>query len=418
MATPSPSGGIGRVLSQRNYRLYFIGNSVSILGFWVYRAAIGWLTWELTGSPAWLGIIGFVSTAPAVFVAPLAGAVADRFGLRRVATLALAFNAVNGSVLAFLAFAGLVSVEVILLIALLHGLAVAFDLPARVALVPDLIDKGDLSAAIALNSAVFHAGAFVGPALFAGLNAVGPIAWSFVFNAAGYFVFVTTFLLMRQTEAPKPASEAKKGLFLDVVEGLRYVTVHKEILSVFLLSATGHLLLRPYIDLLPGFSAGVFGRGAEGYAVLLSTVGAGSIVSGIWLARRGRTRGLARVMVVSLAASALALLVFALGTSFAVALVCMFFAGFFLLSVAVSNQSLVQNRLPREVRGRVVSISTAMAMGFPALGVLVLGTIGDFTGVQGPVAGAAILAAILLIPLARRLFRAAPLLEADRAADE
>ncbi len=407
-------GGITRVLAERNFRLYFIGNAASVLGFWVYRAALGWLTWELTQSPRWLGIIGFASTAPAVFLAPLAGALGDRIGLKRLAMIALAVNGVISLGFAAMAFADLVTIEVILVASILHGSAVAFDLPARIALVPDLIgERRNLSPAIALNSTSFHAGAFIGPAVFALFNAYLDIAWPFLFHGLSYCLYLFCFALIHLQPAAPRVQGADKGIFADIIEGFSYVARHKGMLALFMLAGTSHLLLRPYTDLLPGFSAEVFGRGAEGYASMLSAIGAGALISGLWIASRGRTQGLARIMVLSICATAGLLAIFSLTDIFWLGLVCMFGSGFFLLLAAVCNQSLTQNAVALEVRGRVVSLGTAMAMGFPAFGVLVLGLIADATGVQMAVLGAALLTLFLLIWMGRRLARFAPVLEAD-----
>lgn len=407
-------GGIGRVLAERNFRLYFIGNVASMLGFWVYRAALGWLTWELTQSPRWLGIVGFAGMAPAVFLAPLAGALGDRMGLRRLAMIALTVNGLLSVGFAGLAFADLVTIHLVLAFAILHGAVVAFDLPARIALVPDLIsERRDLSSAIALNSTSFHAGAFVGPAVFALFIAYLDIAWSFLFHGLSYCFFLLCFALIRLAPAAIPRPEVRQGIFADIAEGVRYVLRHKGMLALFMLAGTSHLLLRPYIDLLPGFSAQVFERGAEGYATMLSAIGAGALMSGLWLASRGRIQGLARIMVGSVLATACLLAVFALSDIFWLGLVCMFGSGFFLLLAAVCSQSLVQNAVAREVRARVISLSTAMAMGFPAFGVLLLGIVADAIGVQVAVLGASLLTLVLLIWLARSLYRAAQVLEAE-----
>ncbi len=406
-------GGAGRVLADRNFRLYFAGNAASVLGFWVYRAALGWLTWKITESTTWLGIIGFAGTAPAVFLAPLAGALGDRMGLKRLAMIALAFNGLISLAFAALAFADLINIYVILGATIAHGAAVAFDLPARIALIPDLIsDRSTLSSAIALNSTTFHAGAFIGPGVFALFNAFLDISWSFLFHGLSYCFYLLCFALIRLAPAA-PHQGPQKGLFDDIVEGLSYVRRHKGMLSLFMLAGTSHLLLRPYTDLLPGFSAEVFGRGAEGYATMLSAIGAGALVSGVWLSGRGKVTGLVRIMIASIFATAGFLVLFSLSDIFWLALVCMFATGFFLLAAAVSNQSLTQHAVDQEVRGRVISLSTAMAMGFPALGVLLLGWVAEVTGVQTAVLGASVVTLFLLIWLARRLGRVRAVLEVE-----
>ncbi|MDP6175178.1 MAG: MFS transporter, partial [Rhodospirillales bacterium] len=257
MAIPRGLGEIGRILGQRSYRLYFAGNTLSILGVWIHRTAIGWLTWELTHSPAWLGIIGFSATFPVVIVAPFAGALGDRFGVRRVAIWALLVNGANVTVFTGLLVAGQVNVAVILVSTLIMGLAFGFDLPARAALVPQIVERRHLSLAIALNTTMFHVGMFVGPALFAALSTTLDIAWAFALNAASYFVYARCLGSIRVPEAGGRGA----GLLSEIVEGMRYTLAHKGILTLLLLGSAVHLGLRPYVDLLPGFSAEVFGQG-------------------------------------------------------------------------------------------------------------------------------------------------------------
>ena len=166
MATQSKFGGIGRALRHRNYRYYWMGGAVSVLGFWLHKLALGWLTWDLTHSPLWLGIIGFSATFVTAVIAPFAGAVADRFGLRKTAFIALSCSSANAMAIAIITINGAMKVELLVILTLVQGITLSFDLPARQALVHHIVDREDLSAAIALNTTTFHVGAFIGPALF------------------------------------------------------------------------------------------------------------------------------------------------------------------------------------------------------------------------------------------------------------
>ncbi len=400
-------GEIGRILGQRSYRLYFAGNTLSILGVWIHRTAIGWLTWELTHSPAWLGIIGFSATFPVVIVAPFAGALGDRFGVRRVAIWALLVNGANVTVFTGLLVAGQVNVAVILVSTLIMGLAFGFDLPARAALVPQIVERRHLSLAIALNTTMFHVGMFVGPALFAALSTTLDIAWAFALNAASYFVYARCLGSIRVPEAGGRGA----GLLSEIVEGMRYTLAHKGILTLLLLGSAVHLGLRPYVDLLPGFSAEVFGQGAEGYASMLSAAGLGALLAGIWLSLRGRMDGLGAILLTGVPGTATSLFVFALTDLYWLGLICMFSTGFFLMTQAVASQSLVQNAAEPQVRARVISLSMAIALGFPALGALIEGYIAEFTGVQAPVLVASVLVICVWAWLGPRLRATAPSLE-------
>ena len=401
---------IGRVLTERNYRLYFAGNSLSIIGAWIHRTALGWLTWELTGSPAWLGTIAFWAMFPAVFIAPFAGALGDRIGTRRVAVCALLANGTNLALLSLFVFSDLLSIELLLVQTIVFGCAFGFDLPARSALVPAVVSRGDLPTAIALNTTMFHLGMFAGPALFGLINLHLEIAWAFVINAVSYFFYAFCLTRMRLDEA-RLGGAGVGAILADLAEGVAYILAKRGILALITLAATVHLLLRPYTDLLPGFSAQVFGLGASGYATFLSTIGAGALLGGVWLVLRGGMGGLTRILLTGVLGTALSLVVFTSSDSFWVAETCMFLSGFFLVCQAVASQSLVQGSIEPALRGRVISVTTAIAIGFPALGALILGQIGDVTGVQAPVLGAALLAIVLWLVLAPRLRRWAGELE-------
>ncbi|MDP6174034.1 MAG: MFS transporter, partial [Rhodospirillales bacterium] len=298
-----------------------------------------------------------------------------------------------------LAFAGLINIWIILASTLVMGIAFGFDLPARAALVPQIVQRRHLSMAIALNTTMFHVGMFIGPVLFAAINAMLDVAWAFALNAVSYFTYVFCLASMRMEETQREST----GLFSDMIEGVRFTLAHRGIMTLLLLGSAVHLLLRPYVDLLPGFSAQVFGQGAEGYATMLSTIGLGALLSGIWLSLRGRMSGLAGIMSFGIPGTATALFVFALTDIFWLGLVCMFLTGFFLMTQAVANQSLVQNAAGPAMRGRVISLSMAIALGLPALGALIQGTIADFTGVQAPVLVAGLLVMGVWLVLRARL---------------
>ena len=183
-------GGAGEALSNRNYRYYWLGNAVSILGFWLHKLALGVFTWHLTESPFWLGAVGFAALFPAFIMAPYAGAVADRFGMRRVASLALLVGAAAALGMGLFAINGGTNIVVVFAFAAVQGVALAFDLPARQGLVPALVARSNLSSAIALNTTTFHLGAFVGPALFGVLERLFELHWAFFLNAVSFILFV------------------------------------------------------------------------------------------------------------------------------------------------------------------------------------------------------------------------------------
>jgi len=406
----SALGGIGQALSNKNYRYYWIGTFVSILGFWVHKLALGWLTWELTNSPFWLGLVGFAALFPSFILAPFAGAIADRYGMRKVASYAILLSGISAFILGLLVYLDTISIQIVCIFTILQGAGLAFDLPARQGLVNFLVERRNLSSAIALNTTTFHIGAFIGPVLFSLIIKFAGMEWAFLINA-GTFVFF--FYCLYKLTLPETDSDEKQEFLIteDIVQGIDYALKHPGIRSLFILAILPHLFIRPFIDLLPGFSADVFDRGTEGIAILAGSFGLGSLLLGIFLAVRGKTSGLARINVVSVLFSTLFLLGFASTNSFLFAVFCVFGVGMSIISAGVASQSLIQNTVDPDKRGRVISLSTGLAVGLPAIGSLIMGSLGEKFGVQAPIIVCMFVGIIYWIFAAKGVITEGPLLE-------
>ncbi|MDP6121087.1 MAG: MFS transporter, partial [Rhodospirillales bacterium] len=288
----------------------------------------------------------------------------------------------------------------------------AFNHPARLAMVPSLVEAKDLSAAVAVNSATFNGARFIGPAVAGVIIVAAGTAPAFAFNAVSYLWFVA--MLARLHLAPRGgAAPRASGIFGDTLEGLRYVAGHFGINSLLILLAATAMLLRPYMELLPGFTAEVFGRGADGLAMLTSATGFGALMAGIWLARRGRVQGLTRILVSYMVVCAAALFVLASGGVLWVGMGAVAVIGFSLVAVGVSTQTLLQNAVEGAMRGRVMSLYGVIFLGGPAVGALVMGWIASNAGVGPPVAGGAAICLGVWLWAMRRVWRAAPGLEAE-----
>ena len=402
MALSVEFGGISRAFKNQNYRYYWVGGASSILGFWLCKLALGLLAWQLTYSPLWLGIIGFSATFPAAAFAPFAGAVADRYGLRKVALFALAASALVSFIIGIFVYLDLMEIELLSALVLIQGVALAFDLPSRQALVYYAVPRGDLSSAIALNTTTFHIGAFVGPGLFALLNPFFGISFAFFFNSFTFLVFAGSLMAMR-LEPHSPRARDSPTIFSDMIEGIRYTYFHPGIFAVLAITLLSHLFIRPYIDLLPAFADVIFNAGANGFAMLAGASGLGSLVGGVWLSIRGRNDGLTRILCLGILGSAVFTIIFASSKCYWLGLSCMVALGFSLVIIAVASQSLIQNSVDPNKRARVISLSTGIAVGFPAVGALVLGGISEFWGVQGPTIIAGLFCLIYFLFSVRRL---------------
>lgn len=405
-------GHIVRVFGHRNYRIYATGNGLSLVGWWMQRVGVGWLTWQLTESATWLGLIACAELIPSVIFGPIAGAVADRVHrltlIRTTQVLAMA----EAAALAGLTYAGLTTIELLFALTLFVGIVGAFSQPARLSFIPSLVPAEELSTALAINSSVFNLARFIGPAV-AGIAILhGGVAAAFLGNAVSYLAFLTSLWMLRQVEDP-PEAPSGRGFFGDVGAGLSYAERHPGIGPILVLLLATSVLVRPIIELLPGFADNVFQRGADGLAWMTSFMGLGALAGGVWLAQRGPLTGLTAATIGNAIMFCVALLGFTATDYFPFALVCIAVVGFATVAYGTGTQSLVQAAVDRAMRGRVLSIYFLIFRGGPALGALAIGVIADRYGLRLPVAvGAGICLAILIWAYIQR-GKLARLLEAE-----
>lgn len=403
MSLSSLFGGMGGALRTPLYRRFFLSNFVSTIGRWLYRMAVGWLTWELTHSPAWLGVVAFCDTFPMVVLSPIAGALADRIGNVRIMRVSQFFTFVAVALFAALVLANLIVIEMVPVLAALFGIMEAVSTPPRSAVIHSLVQKEDLASAIALASASYNACRVLGPALAGVLILMIDIGTVFAVAAFGLFQLFCVLLTLPR-ERRGAAGRGSRSVLGDVRDGLVYTARHPGIRFMMILLVGTGLFVRPFMDMLPGFAAQVFGRGPEGLSLLLSSIGAGALCACLWLARRGRTEGLTLHITDSLAISGIALILFTVAPDIWLAAACLLFVGFFMLVGGVGAQTLIQSAVDSRVRARVVSIYVVISWGLPALGAIVIGWIASFFGLQHTVAAGAALTVIVWL-LARATAR-------------
>ena len=281
-----------------NYAIYASGNAISLIGFWMQRIAVGWLTWELTESGGWLGLVAFADLFPSVFVGPIGGVVADRIDPLKIIAAAQSFAMVQSALLFALVAADLINVYLLILMVFLNGLAMGFNQPSRLAMVPSLVPRALIGNAVAINAIIFNSARFIGPALAGLFIASWGVGIAFAANAATYVPFLLALWVLRRRIKGGLVGGAGKApgttLLDDIAEGLRYVAGHAGIGPLLFLLLAISIGVRPFVELMPGFAAQVFDRGAEALAIMTSALGLGSIVSGIWMAKYGGTTGMMR----------------------------------------------------------------------------------------------------------------------------
>ncbi len=366
-----------RALAHRNFRLYFGGQAISILGTWVQQVALSWLVYRLTGSVALLGVTTFAALLPQLVVGPVAGAWVDRRDKRRALIVVQALLCLQAGVLALLTAFGAIGPALIVAMSALLGVLNAFDTPLRQSLINSFVaDRADLPNALALNAMLFNAGRFAGPPLAGVLVGVTSEAFCFALNAASFMALLTGVLLIRIEATPKAAGSMGRVFR----EGLAYAWATYPVRVLILTLAVVNVTASSYAVLLPVFAKDVFAGDAITLGWLWGAAGCGAFGSTVFLATRKSVPGLVKVVLAGAGLSAVALLVFALNLHLAMALAAMVALGFGISVCNVGINMLLQSLAPDELRGRVVSFFTSTRFGFDAIGGLLAGLLATEVG--------------------------------------
>jgi MFS family permease len=406
-------GGIGRALSHKAFFLLWWSNGFNTTGRWMFRTALGALTWQLTESPWWLGALAFADTIPMVLLSIVAGAWADRFGNLIVLRLSQALLVAVATIMSILALQDGLNLIYILFFAFWIGVADAITTPARLSLVNLVVPRPDLSAAIAVNSATFNFSRFLGPALFGLFVQFLSIPTIMAMGTGMFGVFYIALFFQESDSKPKEPGK-KRRFFRELKEGFAYATAHKGIFYLLILLGVTALFMRPYIDLAPGISDQLFQAGEEGLSILLSSTGFGAMLAGLWLAHRGRTEGLTNIFTWSMLFSAFFMLLLVLSNHIWMGAALMICVGFTVVCGSITSQALVQNAVDPSVRGRVIAITIVLAWGMPALGAAGMGLIAEFHGLAITLAGGAVLTILCWGWAIANKAKATPLLEGDK----
>lgn len=391
-----------RAFRWRNFRLFAMGQVLSLAGTRIHEVAAGWLMWQLTGSAAWLGLMALVEILPRLLLWPVSGLIADSLDRRRVALIFQTLAALEAGVLAILQAFGWVNEWILILATVLLGINSAFWQPVRLTLIPRLAPPEDLPNVIALASVLANVARVVGPMLAGPAIIWGGISAAFGLNALSFIAVVIALLKMQLTaDDTKPRRRTSSG---GVWRGLAVVAAHPGMRPLFILIGIFAIAVRPVADLLPAFAEGVFAKGPGGFAALISAMGAGAFCAGALLSWRQQVTGLTAIMGIFGMLGAAATALFALTSSPVLALMLMLLIGIGVTGKNIVAQTIVQSGFDDEVRGRVLSLYAVIFSAAPSAGALVLGYIGDLVGIRGPVFVAALigLAASFMIFIQRK----------------
>jgi MFS family permease len=379
---PSPAGRLTRALQHRNFRLFFGGQSISLVGTWITRVATSWLVYRLTGSELLLGVAGFAGQIPTLIITPFAGVLVDRHDRRRILLWTQVGSLLQSALLAVLVFTGVITVKQIIWLQVIQGIINAFDTPARQAFVSEMVeDRRDLPNAIALNSSMVNGTRIIGPSIGGVLIAAFGEGWCFAIDAISYVAVIASILAMRV--APRVRHEtAEMHLLEELHHGWKYVLHSVPIRSALLLVAIISTAGTPYTVLMPAIAAQVLHGGPNTLGLLMTATGVGALSGALYLAQRESVRGLGRIIMWASVVFGVGLVIFSLTTSLWLAFLVLGISGCgFMIHLAATN-TMLQTIVEERLRGRVMSFYTMAFFGTVPIGSLVGGFMADRYGVM------------------------------------
>jgi MFS family permease len=385
LSTPQGPGGASRLrfalraLRHRNFRLFTVGQSVSVIGSWMQQVAMGWLVYRLTNSAFLLGLIAFASQSPVFFFGPVAGVIADRANRHRVIIAMQTLMMIESAFLAYLVFSGRVQYWHVLVLSGFFGIVNAFEIPARQAFLLEMVkSREDLPNAIALNSSIFNGARLVGPAIAGFVIAAFGESIAFVINAVSYFAVLIALFAMRIE--PRKRKQIRGKVFSSLRAGFTYGFGFLPIRVVLNLVAAAALFGVPFTVLLPVFAVEILHGDARTLGFLMSATGIGALSGALFLAARPSVRGLSRVLTNAAFLFGASLIVFGLSRNLVLSLVALAFGGFGMMVLMAASNTFLQTVADDDKRGRIVSLYTMAYIGTAPFGSLMAGAIAQRAG--------------------------------------
>ena len=382
MIKQSGSAGTGHIfhsLRYRNFRLYFIGQSISLIGTWIQRIALPWLVYDLTNSPFLLGFVGFAALFPVFVVTPFAGVLIDRWNRYHIMIATQVLAMIQAFILAALVYSNHIQVWHIIVLSLVLGCINAFDSPARQSFMVEMVEKKEnLGNAIALNSMMVNGARLVGPSVAGLLIGFAGESLCFLVNGFTYFVVIISLMMMRVV--PHSIQHKKKYIFKDLKEGFRYTFNFIPIKSILLLLALASLTAMPYTVLIPVFAKEILHGDSHTFGFLMGGTGLGALLGALFLASRKSVVGLDRIIPVAALIFGLALVIFSFTRTFTFSMVFIVFTGMGMMVLAAAGNSIIQTIVDDSMRGRVMSFYTLSFLGIAPFGRFLAGSLATAIG--------------------------------------
>ena len=370
-----------RALRHRNYRLFFGGQGISLVGTWMQYIAVSWLVYSITKSAFILGVVGFASQIPAFIFMPFAGVLVDRWNQHKIVITTQILAMIQSLLLTALVITGHVTVKWLIGLSVLLGIINAFDVPARHALVFELVeDKDDLGNAIALNSSIFNMARLIGPLVAGIIIATKGEGACFLLNCVSYLPAIWALLAMRLNINKKKITHPHvlKGL----KDGLNYAFAIIPIRYILLLVASVSLVGMPYAVLMPAYSTEVLHQGPQGFGFLMASAGCGAFIAAVYLAFRKNVLGLGKIIAISCAIFGSSLFLFSLSNRYIFSVLLMVFIGFGMMTQSAGCNTILQTIVEHDKRGRVMSLYAMAFIGMGPFGSLLIGSLASAIGIK------------------------------------
>lgn len=366
-------------LSAKNYRIYFTGQGISLIGTWMQRTTMGWFVYRLTGSPFLLGLIGFLSQIPSVFIGPFAGVWADKFNRHSIIKLTQAAALLQATTLGVLVVTNNIQIWHIVILSLLSGVTEAIDAPARQSFVIELIQKRSLlTNAIALNSAMFNGARLIGPSLAGIIIAVSNEGVCFLINGISYIAVLVSLFMIKVPF--KEYVDTGQSMFVKIKQGWKYSFSHLPIKFMIANISVITMFGMSYAVLMPIFAKDILHGSSKTMGFLMSCAGVGALIGAIYLASRKSISGLNKRMHTALSMFSIALILFSLSTNIIFSMSLMLVIGFGLMFQMASSNTILQNVVDDEMRGRVMSLHSMAFMSIAPFGSLMAGFLSKTIG--------------------------------------
>jgi MFS family permease len=377
-----PSGKLKiafRSLQYRNYRLFFIGQSISLIGTWMQRIAMPWLVYHMTGSAVLLGVVSFAGQIPTFLLSPVAGVFTDRWNRYKVLIFTQIVSMIQAFILAWLCLSGTIQIWEIVVLSTILGCVNSFDVPARHSFVIDMVEKKEhLGNAIALNSLMFNGARLIGPSVAGLILATTGEGFCFLLNAVSY-IFVIISLLMMKIKF-REITRKISPVFKDFKEGWNYTFGYPPIKHLIILLSLVSLTGMSYTVLMPIFAKDILHGGSHTYGFLMGAAGFGALMGALFLASRESVLKLGRIVPASTILSGAGLIALSFSTYFPVSLILMVFVGLGMMMQAAATNTIIQTITDDDKRGRVMSFYTMAIMGTAPFGSLLAGTLAKIAG--------------------------------------